>query len=171
MLKEFLTVKIFPVRDLNPGLTGESRVSWPTRLTGMNDWSGIRTHASEETSALNWRLGPLGHPTMLSLYTYCYPFLSQIRHSRQKNKWLEWDSNPCLRRDQCLKLAPWTARPSNLSSLAAGFEPTRAEPIRFRVWPLNHSGMLTFQSCKPTIPNHSLYVLLFHWLLTSAFWS
>ncbi len=27
------------------------------------DWSGIRTHASEETSALNWRLRPLGHPT------------------------------------------------------------------------------------------------------------
>ena len=30
----------------------------------MYDWSGIRTHASEETSALNWRLGPLGHPTL-----------------------------------------------------------------------------------------------------------
>ena len=30
---------------------------------GKNDWSGIRTHASEETSALNWRLRPLGHPT------------------------------------------------------------------------------------------------------------
>ncbi len=28
-----------------------------------SDWSGIRTHASEETSALNWRLRPLGHPT------------------------------------------------------------------------------------------------------------
>ena len=28
-----------------------------------HDWSGIRTHASEETSALNWRLRPLGHPT------------------------------------------------------------------------------------------------------------
>ena len=28
-----------------------------------NDWRGIRTPASEETSALNWRLGPLGHPT------------------------------------------------------------------------------------------------------------
>ena len=33
----------------------------------MYDWSGIRTHASEETSALNWRLGPLGHPTLSSL--------------------------------------------------------------------------------------------------------
>uniref|UniRef100_A0A0N5CIP7 Uncharacterized protein n=1 Tax=Strongyloides papillosus TaxID=174720 RepID=A0A0N5CIP7_STREA len=25
------------------------------------DESGIRTHASEDTSALNWRLRPLGH--------------------------------------------------------------------------------------------------------------
>ena len=28
-----------------------------------DDWDGIRTRASEETSALNWRLRPLGHPT------------------------------------------------------------------------------------------------------------
>ena len=26
---------------------------------------------------------------------------------------MEWDSNPRLRRDWCLKPAPWTARPSN----------------------------------------------------------
>ena len=26
--------KKFPVRELNPGLSGESRVSWPPRLTG-----------------------------------------------------------------------------------------------------------------------------------------
>ena len=30
------TIKKFPVRELNPGLSGESRVSWPPRLTGMN---------------------------------------------------------------------------------------------------------------------------------------
>ena len=35
---------------------------------------------------------------------------------------MEWDSNPRLRRDQCLKLAPWTARPSNHDPLAAGFQ-------------------------------------------------
>ena len=28
--------KKFPDRELNPGLSGESRVSWPPRLTGMN---------------------------------------------------------------------------------------------------------------------------------------
>ena len=28
-------IKKFPRRDLNPGLTGESRVSWPTRLWGI----------------------------------------------------------------------------------------------------------------------------------------
>ena len=33
------------------------------KTKSKNDWSGIRTHASEETSALNWRLRPLGHPT------------------------------------------------------------------------------------------------------------
>ncbi len=27
---------------------------------------------------------------------------------------MEWDSNPRLLRDWCLKPAPWTARPSNL---------------------------------------------------------
>ena len=30
----FNDTKKFPHRDLNPGLTGESRVSWPTRLCG-----------------------------------------------------------------------------------------------------------------------------------------
>ena len=30
------TRKKFPVRELNPGLSGESRVSWPPRLTGIN---------------------------------------------------------------------------------------------------------------------------------------
>ena len=38
------------------------RVVW-CKKKQKNDWSGIRTHASEETSALNWRLRPLGHPT------------------------------------------------------------------------------------------------------------
>ena len=91
-------------------------------------------------------------PTVIS-------FCSKFEINGPKNKWLEWDSNPRLRRDQCLKLAPWTARPSNLAPLAAGFEPTRAEPIRFRVWPLNHSGMLTCQLCKPAIPDHCFYFL------------
>ena len=31
--------------------------------------SGIRTHASEETGALNQRLRPLGHPTATGLLT------------------------------------------------------------------------------------------------------
>ena len=30
------------------------------------DWSGIRTHAPEETRALIWRLRPLGHPVLKS---------------------------------------------------------------------------------------------------------
>ncbi len=30
--------------------------------TKKNDWDEIRTRAPEETSALNWRLRPLGHP-------------------------------------------------------------------------------------------------------------
>ena len=32
--KEFLNKKKFPNRELNPGLSGESRVSWPPRLLG-----------------------------------------------------------------------------------------------------------------------------------------
>ena len=36
---------------------------------------------------------------------------------------MEWDSNPRLRRDWCLKPAPWTARPSN---------PCRPPPPRAR---------------------------------------
>ena len=31
----FSSIKKFPVRELNPGLSGESRVSWPPRLTGI----------------------------------------------------------------------------------------------------------------------------------------
>ena len=54
---------------------------------------------------------------------------------------MEWDSNPRLLRDWCLKPAPWTARPSNLkfradvygipntyndfSKIAKGFFPDR----------------------------------------------
>ena len=34
-------------------------------------------------------------------------------------RWLEWDSNPRLLRDWCLKPAPWTARPSNRCQRAA----------------------------------------------------
>ena len=47
-----------------------------------NDWSGIRTHASEETSALNWRLRPLGHPTV-SCAVLVYSFQKQ-RSFRRK---------------------------------------------------------------------------------------
>ena len=36
--------------------------------TTCNDWDEIRTRASEETSALNWRLRPLGHPISLCLH-------------------------------------------------------------------------------------------------------
>ena len=44
----------------------KKRARWPAQKPRekKNDWSGIRTHASEETSALNWRLRPLGHPTV-----------------------------------------------------------------------------------------------------------
>ena len=38
---------------------------------------GIRTHASEETGALNQRLRPLGHATYyLKILVYAYDFIS-----------------------------------------------------------------------------------------------
>ena len=40
------------IRRIGPALLAKIRRE-PTRLTGTDDWSGIRTHASEETSALN----------------------------------------------------------------------------------------------------------------------
>ena len=38
-----------------------------TALLGIFGSGGIRTHASEETGALNQRLRPLGHATLYSL--------------------------------------------------------------------------------------------------------
>ena len=61
---------ISPIKNKNSPTGNRTRVWWvrttyPDQLDyrGENDWDGIRTRASEETSALNWRLGPLGHPT------------------------------------------------------------------------------------------------------------
>ncbi|KAK4009187.1 hypothetical protein OUZ56_018293 [Daphnia magna] len=41
----------------------------------MNGSDGIRTHASEETGALNQRLRPLGHATLLIRQTDVSRFL------------------------------------------------------------------------------------------------
>uniref|UniRef100_A0A0K0F3T6 ShKT domain-containing protein n=1 Tax=Strongyloides venezuelensis TaxID=75913 RepID=A0A0K0F3T6_STRVS len=48
------------------------------------DESGIRTHASEDTSALNWRLRPLGHLAMGGEYT----LTSQIKTRQNMSKLL-----------------------------------------------------------------------------------
>ena len=55
----------------------------------MNGSGGIRTHASEETGALNQRLRPLGHATVYSLPCYLeYTWLSH--HWGKKIKAKEW---------------------------------------------------------------------------------
>uniref|UniRef100_A0A0N5CHZ8 Uncharacterized protein n=1 Tax=Strongyloides papillosus TaxID=174720 RepID=A0A0N5CHZ8_STREA len=43
------------------------------------DESGIRTHASEDTSALNWRLRPLGHLAMPQANIYYLTNSDQIK--------------------------------------------------------------------------------------------
>ena len=56
----------------------------------MNGSGGIRTHASEETGALNQRLRPLGHATVYSLPCYLeYTWLSHHWGGKMKAK--EWD--------------------------------------------------------------------------------
>ena len=55
----------------------------------MNGSGGIRTHASEETGALNQRLRPLGHATVYTLPCYLeYTWLSH--HWGKKIKAKEW---------------------------------------------------------------------------------
>ena len=55
----------------------------------MNGSGGIRTHASEETGALNQRLRPLGHATVCTLLSYLeYTWLSH--HWGKKIKAKEW---------------------------------------------------------------------------------
>ena len=44
----------------------------------MNGSGGIRTHASEETGALNQRLRPLGHATVYTLH--CYLEYTRLSH-------------------------------------------------------------------------------------------
>ena len=44
----------------------------------MNGSGGIRTHASEETGALNQRLRPLGHATVYTLH--CYLEYTSLSH-------------------------------------------------------------------------------------------
>ena len=43
-----------------------------TEYQKTSGWSGIRTHAPEETGALNQRLRPLGHPTRCLSQTFSW---------------------------------------------------------------------------------------------------
>ena len=45
------------------------------------DRCGNRTHASEETSALNWRLRPLGQTTLLSMDRLCASYIVVIHRA------------------------------------------------------------------------------------------
>ena len=60
--KEVVTTGLEPA---TLGLLDQCSTNWANRplyVVKTNDWDEIRTRASKETSALNWRLRPLGHP-------------------------------------------------------------------------------------------------------------
>ncbi|GIY12868.1 uncharacterized protein CEXT_329061 [Caerostris extrusa] len=82
----------------------------PATISGSG---GIRTHASEETGALNQRLRPLGHATGDAVgfeptpprRDWCLKTSALDRSATLPTTdiWQRWDSNPRLRRDWCLK--------------------------------------------------------------------
>ena len=47
-----------------------SNIAMKFKKMTQNDRSGIRTHATEVTGALNQRLRPLGHPVIWKMITY-----------------------------------------------------------------------------------------------------
>ncbi len=61
---------------------------------GKNDWDEIRTRAPEETSALNWRLRPLGHPIMFIEFDAVILELQNHVSIEHFKTHLLWGSNP-----------------------------------------------------------------------------
>ena len=50
-----------------------------------NDWDEIRTRAPEETSALNWRLRPLGHPILTTNFFSINASIAQMVERKTLN--------------------------------------------------------------------------------------
>ena len=77
--------------------------------TKCNGSGGIRTHASEETGALNQRLRPLGHATwsiLMYISTVCMGFLQ---------------FTPCIHQSLYSSVAErWSCKPKVMSSILIG---------------------------------------------------
>ena len=105
--------KKFPDRELNPGLSGESRVSWPPRLSG-------RTYAFDRD-----RTGDLG---------IMRPTRCQLRHESCLHH-ISTHNNFILLKFYLFAIIK--------DSTPAGFEPARAKPNRFLIYRLNHSATVS----------------------------
>ena len=63
-----------------------------------------------------------------------------------------WTQDACSNWVSALRRPLIKKRKKKILSTSAGFEPTRAEPTRFRVWRLNHSAMMPKARPGPHMP-------------------